>query len=1028
MDYLWSLVTSEEFRHAFRNQWKSVQRRRLCMVMFWACGSAQILVIKTAKAAKDVLIEKESFKILSKYLHDIEPVLKQLQLHELKDSQSARRALEFLSEDVSTAQSLIDKCTNRSRFYLLLKCRQIVKEAQQATRDIGRSLASLSLSGTEILADMSEKVNQLHHEMQKAEFKSSNSQLKIIDKLNQGILEHKTDQGFANDLVEEIARAVGVPIEPSEISREIASFKQEREEAALRKESEEVFFLQQVISLLSRADAAKDEEEIEACYIRRVRTVEKYGGKGDFIPPFNSFICPLKKDVMIDPVSLCTGTTCERAYIKAWLDGGNDTDPETGQHLDDFSLRPNVRMRESIEEWVERNYCLKIRSAKSELLLGSDVTTVAALNELKEFINDNSINKYWIGIEGLVDIIVSILGNSHNKDVKRAVLVTLLVIVKGHAKNKDKVVDSGGLDYIVRCLIRDSITSKAAVELLFELLLDGSGWNVALLKKLSKKKSCVICLVNLLNGAVVESSEKAEAILLKLCEEDDDNIKHVAAANWYKPLINCLHQGPESSRISMAGALSKMELVNQNLKLLGEGGAIPLLLDMLANGIESKSAALGALAKLSACHENRKLIAQAGGVPLILDLLFTPIVPTIIIEKCSEILANLSSANGTRFLVDSEESPLYLEEIVTNLVSIQQKPTLCEAIRKYILLALLGICRSEPERTETLVSGSEGLSVILPLLEHSNPETREASVKLLSCFSHLETDTVTAFLSSSKRVEAFVSFFEDEKNPELQAAAAQILSLLPNSDISLTESLIGSGALPHLIRMLRFGSSEAKEKALGAIIRFTEPSMVDMQRMVVEMGVYPLLVESLHSGSSLSKTRSAATMANLSRSTPNLSIAPEGSGFFCFGLNRSRTILCKVHGGVCDSLTTFCLLKADALPALVKVLREKAGSAAKEAVVALATLVCEDDICYGAAWALHEAGAIDPLLDILLWGTSDTKEEVVGLLEKVFTVREVVDSYGLDAKLSLVKLSMQEHENVHVRSKAMKVLSQLEHY
>ena len=38
-------------------------------------------VIKTAQAAKDIVIEKDSFKVLSKHLFDIESVLKELQLN-----------------------------------------------------------------------------------------------------------------------------------------------------------------------------------------------------------------------------------------------------------------------------------------------------------------------------------------------------------------------------------------------------------------------------------------------------------------------------------------------------------------------------------------------------------------------------------------------------------------------------------------------------------------------------------------------------------------------------------------------------------------------------------------------------------------------------------------------------------------------------------------------------------------------------------------------------------------------------------
>ncbi|KAG5020284.1 hypothetical protein JHK87_016139 [Glycine soja] len=108
--------------------------------------------------------------------------------------------------------------TNRGRFNLLMRCTYTIKEVEQYSR--------------------------LQNEMQMIEFGASQSQLVIIDKLNHGIREKKLDQAFANDMLEEIARAVGVPIEPSEISKALASIRQEREEAATRKERAELIFLE----------------------------------------------------------------------------------------------------------------------------------------------------------------------------------------------------------------------------------------------------------------------------------------------------------------------------------------------------------------------------------------------------------------------------------------------------------------------------------------------------------------------------------------------------------------------------------------------------------------------------------------------------------------------------------------------------------------------------------------------------------------------------------------------------------------
>lgn len=392
-------------------------------------------VIKTAQAAKDVF-DKESFKVLSKHLFDIELVLNELQLQELNDSQAARFALESLETDVKRANNLVEKYKNRSRFYLLVKCRNIVKEVQEVTRDIGKSLAALSLANSEVLSRISDQVNRLQNEMQRVEFEASQSQLQISDRLNQGLKDQNLDQGFANDMLEEIAIEVGVPLEPSKISKELADIRKEKEEAANRKERAEAFFLGQVIELLSRADAARDYEEIKKQYNQRVQAIERYDTSEEYIPPLKPFICCIKGTVMVEPVSLCTGTTCERAAITAWFDSGETTDPETKEVLEDTKWRSNLPLRQSIEEWRERNYCLKIRSSKAKLVSGVEMSMLEALSQMQDLMGENSINKDWIAIEGLANIIISILGASHNRDVKRQILITLKDIVGGHARNK----------------------------------------------------------------------------------------------------------------------------------------------------------------------------------------------------------------------------------------------------------------------------------------------------------------------------------------------------------------------------------------------------------------------------------------------------------------------------------------------------------------------------------------------------------------------------------------------------------------
>lgn len=393
-------------------------------------------VNKTAQAAKDIAFEKESFKALSKHLSDIEPVLEVLQHQKLNESQAAKQALEFLEADVRKANNLVENYKNKARFYLLLKCRNIVKEVQDVTRDIGRSLAALSLVNTEVLSGISEEVNRLQNEMQRAEFETSQSRLQIVDKLKQGLTDHKLDQDFANNMLKEIARAVGVAEEPSEISKELESFRREKEEAENRKERAEVFFLDQVIELLSRADAARDYEQIRKQYFQRLKVIERYDPKEESIPAFKAFICCISKRVMDDPVSLSTGTACERTALEAWFNRGEKTDPETGEPLEDLSYRSNVQLRQSIEEWKELNYCVKIRSCKAKLLSEIDSSVEAALDQMQELMKENSVNRDWISIGGLTDIVISMIGSSHNRHVKEKLLITLKDLVEGNLRNK----------------------------------------------------------------------------------------------------------------------------------------------------------------------------------------------------------------------------------------------------------------------------------------------------------------------------------------------------------------------------------------------------------------------------------------------------------------------------------------------------------------------------------------------------------------------------------------------------------------
>lgn len=478
----------------------------------------------------------------------------------------------------------------------------------------------------------------------------------------------------------------------------------------------------------------------------------------------------------------------------------------------------------------------------------------------------------------------------------------------------------------------------------------------------------------------------------------------------------------------MVRAIVNMEFVDSNLKVLGEEGIIPPLLEMVGSGnIESKELSLSALLKLSDCNLNKELIAAAGGLSVVLKLMFSPRIRTIIIIKCAEILEKISSSDdGIKYFIDENGTQLDLEPIIMNLLGLQQVPSSSHSVRRPALRALLGICKFDAGLVKTAVLTANGVSLILPLLDDTDSEIREIAITLLFLFSHHEPQGVVEYLLKPKRLEALVGFLENDDKGDVQKAAAGLLANLPKSEVTLTMKLVELDGLIALINIIRTGDMESKENALSALFRFTDPTNLESQRIVVELGAYPLLVNLLRTGSVTAKARAAALIGDLSMSSPKLVIVSNPTGCWCF--RPTRPNLCPAHGGICGVTTTFCLLKANALPSLVELLHGETPATAHEAIHTLSTLVQEGSPNRGAN-VLHEADAIQPVIEILSRGTDSLKEEALTLLEKVFLSRDMVEYYKSTTRFLLVSLTGRNvHEDSGIGRKATRVLSLLERY
>lgn len=84
------------------------------------------------------------------------------------------------------------------------------------------------------------------------------------------------------------------------------------------------------------------------------------------VPSF--FLCPIRLDIMKDPVTLSTGMTYDRRSIEKWLDAGHNTCPTTNQILESYDLIPNLTLRRAIQSWRAANPAPAKKGVEAETL------------------------------------------------------------------------------------------------------------------------------------------------------------------------------------------------------------------------------------------------------------------------------------------------------------------------------------------------------------------------------------------------------------------------------------------------------------------------------------------------------------------------------------------------------------------------------------------------------------------------------------------------------------------------------------
>ncbi|XVF65778.1 hypothetical protein PTKIN_Ptkin09bG0277600 [Pterospermum kingtungense] len=235
------------------------------------------------------------------------------------------------------------------------------------------------------------------------------------------------------------------------------------------------------------------------------------------------------------------------------------------------------------------------------------------------------------------------------------------------------------------------------------------------------------------------------------------------------------------------------------------------------------------------------------------------------------------------------------------------------------------------------------IQILVQLCERDTENVRPNAVKLFCCLVDDGDEATILEHVNQKCLETLLRIIQSSKDEEEIASAVGIISNLPEN-AQLTQWLVDAGAIPIIFQFICNGRhkdshrGQLVENAVGAICRFTVPTNLEWQKRAAEAGVIPTLVHLLDFGTTLTKKHAATSLCRLSTSSFQLSRKiPKYKGSWC--LSAPPKTACRVHGGICSVESSFCLVEADAVRPLLRVLGESDPGVREATLAALLTLI-----------------------------------------------------------------------------------------
>lgn len=459
-------------------------------------------------------------------------------------------------------------------------------------------------------------------------------------------------------------------------------------------------------------------------------------------------------------------------------------------------------------------------------------------------------------------------------------------------------------------------------------------------------------------------------------------------------------------KMEMASYLGEIVLGPDSMAYVAER-ASPALIQMVQSGNSlTRNAAFKSLKQISCYHPNAGILVEAGIMQTMVEEMFTRTIhnePMNSKTEAAAVLANIleSGLEVENSPVSTQGHTMASDYIIYNIIY-RIKSTSPDDLNINFIRILLCLIKF-PKASATIVSivkETEASYNLIELINTTNEELGVASIKLLIALSAFMGHTLSDRLCKTQgQPQSLI------KNPteitritEKHAVSANFLSKLPHQNLTLNLALVNNNTVTAVVKSINqiqmSGTRSSRhassyfEGLVGVLVRLTA-TLYDHQILLTARtyNFVEVLTELLtRSFTDEVQKLSAIGLENLSRQSITLSRPPPNRKkskilklfIFrkCISINLSKEeqfSLCPIHGGVCSSQETFCLLDAEAVERLLACLDHENVGVIEAALSALSSLLDDKVNVDNSVSLLSEKHAIPYVLNVV----KEHKEEAV---------------------------------------------------